>query len=161
MTGPVHPQPAASATLRQVHDCENDRMEWMCSSAKVAYAYSNNLAVTAGLLRSLGGFDASRPRGGDSDLLQRALAANPSLICTFRPNMCVTHLEMTSLRKWLRKKFLYGRSGTAGKSRPVHLGTRGLQKWSPPFSAALLLALACGRLAYSAGRMLGSNRSAY
>lgn len=158
VTGPVHPHPAASSTLRQVHDCENTRMEWMCSSAKVAYAYSNNLAITAGLFWSMGGFDATRPRGGDSDFLQRALEASPSLVCAFRPRMSVTHLEMTSLQVWLRKKFLYGRSGTAGRSRPLDLGSLGPQKKSPLFSSALLLALASGRLAYSAGRMLRTNR---
>lgn len=152
-TGPVIPAQSASRLLQSLHACENLRIKEMCSSggSRVAYTYTNNLAIDAALFRALGGFDDSRPRGGDSDFLRRAQARNRNLPFRFHSGMGVMHLEMKSLRTWLAKKFLYGRSGTAGRSPPA--GLPHSDKSEPIRNTALLLALGLGRAAYLAGRL--------
>jgi len=152
VTGPVVPPEGVSATLRGVHDYENARMEALCrgDGTAVPYAYTNNLAVRADLFRELGGFDERRMRGSDSAFVLDALASGQRTLA-YEPRMRVVHLELVSLRSWWRKKWLYGRSGTARHSAP---STAALREAGPAAASALTAAaLGIGRLVYVGGRL--------
>lgn len=151
VTGPVEPPPGVSTTLRGVHDYENARMEGMCRTGGrgVAYGYTNNFAIRAELFRSLGGFDDTHGRGGDSELVLRALASGANTM-TYARGMKVVHLEVETLRRWWSKKYLYGRSGTAHRSNPSVAAFRTSRTQAQ--GAATLAALGIGRVLYELGR---------
>lgn len=157
VTGPVDAPAGVSSTLRAVHTYENRRMEEMCRSGGscVTYAYTNNLAVRAELFHSLGGFDESQKRGGDSALALHALASG-STTMTYAPAMSVVHLEITSLRQWWFKKFLYGRSRTSRRSSPSVDALRSSRPHQG--DAATSTALGVGRIFFEAGRLVGMAR---
>lgn len=157
VTGPVLPAPGASSLTLGVHHYENIRMEEMCSrgSRSVAYAYTNNLAVRAEVFRLLGGFDATGERGGDSEFVLRALRSATTRQMVYSRDMAVTHLEVKSLNLWWRKKFLYGRSGTAGFARP---SATALTAGGSAAGAGVMFALLIGRMFFGAGRLFARGR---
>jgi glycosyltransferase involved in cell wall biosynthesis len=157
-TGPVEPPSGVSSCLRQVHDYENARMEEVCfrDPQNVAYAYTNNLAVDAELFRLLGGFRESGERGGDSELVLRAVRSGASQGMVYCREMSVVHLELKTLTLWWRKKFLYGRSGTAGFSRP---SGKAMQTGGSRIGARLVFALLIGRMCFSVGRLFARRRA--
>lgn len=157
VTGPVEPPAGVLATLRRVHDYENARMEdaIRVGGHSVAYAYTNNLAIRADLFRSLGGFDDTHGRGGDSELTLRALASGATTIA-FDRGMQVIHLEVDTLRRWWFKKYLYGRSGTSRRSNPSAAAFR--RSRTRGTDVATMGALGIGRLVYEAGRLGSTGR---
>ncbi len=152
--GPVDAPPGVSSALCGVHAYENRRMEEMCRAGGpcITYAYTNNFAMRSELFRSLGGFDESQSRGGDSELALRALAAGTATMVYAR-GMRVVHLEVSTLRQWWLKKFLYGRSRTARRTNPSVVAYRSARVGGG--DAATLAALGLGRLFYEAGSLVG------
>lgn len=157
VTGPVEPPFGVSATLRRVHHYENRRMEGMCRAGgrSITYAYTNNFAIRAALFRSLGGFDETRGRGGDSTLALRALASGESTM-TYAGGMTAVHLEVETLRRWWFKKYLYGRSGTSRRSNPSPAAFR--HSRAVGTDAKTLGALCVGRACYELGRLAGGGQ---
>lgn len=157
VTGPVEPPCGVSATLRRVHDYENSRMEGMCRAGgrSITYAYTNNFAIRAQLFRSLGGFDETHARGGDSKLALRALAAGTSTM-TYARGMTTVHLEVKTLRRWWFKKYLYGRSGTSRCSIPSAAAFRHVRTQATDVKT--MGALGIGRVCYELGRLTGGGQ---
>lgn len=154
VTGPVDAPAGVSSALRGVHAYENRRMAEMCRSGgrSINYAYTNNLAMRAELFRSMGGFDESQSRGGDSALVLRALAGGLATM-VYADGMRVVHLEVSTLRRWWLKKFLYGRSRTARRTGPSVVAYRSARIGGG--DTATLAALGVGRLFYEAGSLAG------
>lgn len=157
VTGPVVPPSSACATLQRLHEYENTRMEQAChrSVQSIAYAYTNNLALNADLFRSLGGFQDNGERGGDSEFVLRALSLEKPRSIAYSWDMSVVHLEVTTLSHWWRKKFLYGRSATAGRTRTSYAA---IQASRSRLHARLIFALLIGRICYSTGRLFSRRR---
>lgn len=155
--GPVEPPPGVSATLRRLHDYENARMEAMCQAGGhgVAYGYTNNLAIRSEVFQDLGGFDETHGRGGDSQLVLRALASGANDVAYAR-GMKVVHLEVATLRRWWLKKYLYGRSGTARRSKPPAAAYRTSD--TQGIDLATIGALGIGRAFFELGRLAGAGR---
>jgi len=71
------------------------------------FAFTNNMAVRRSILERIGTFPEIQ-RGADSQLLRRAVAEYGSDIVRYVPEAVVTHLEIASVRDYLRKKRTYG-----------------------------------------------------
>ena len=71
------------------------------------FAYMCNMAMRADVVRALGPF-AEWMRGADIEYVQRYLARFPGAQVVFLPDMAVTHLEITGLGEWLKKRLIYG-----------------------------------------------------
>jgi GT2 family glycosyltransferase len=157
VTGPVEPPAGVSSTLRRVHEYENARMEGMCRAGAygINYAYTNNLAIRTELFRTHGGFNESKGRGGDSELVLRALASGMSTMA-YERDMRAVHLEVDTLRRWWFKKYLYGRSGTANRSNPSVAAFR--SSHARGADAATIGALGIGRVFYELGRAVSPGR---
>lgn len=157
VTGPVVPAPSACATLQLLHEYENTRMEQAChlGAQSIAYAYTNNLGLNTDLFHSLGGFQDNGERGGDSEFVLRALNLERPKSMAYSRDMGVVHLEVTTLSHWWRKKFLYGQSATAGRSRASYAAA---QASSSGLHARLVFALLIGRICYGTGRLLSRRR---
>ena len=154
-TGPVLPAPGASALLTAAHCYENFRMAEICgaSGPEIPYAYTNNLAVRADVFRERQGFDETKFRGGDSEFVRRVIRGGAGGAFAYRPGMKITHLEMSGPSRWLKKKFLYGRSATAGPT-PVSAKALGhMFPRQPHLLPPLIALLVLGRLGYKAGRL--------
>ena len=95
--------------LRLCEDYENARIAHILRqcAAPHAFAFTNNMAIRADVIRALGPF-VEWDRGGDTEYLQRYLAQFPRAKAAYLQDMVVTHLEMNRLRRWLGKQSTYG-----------------------------------------------------
>ena len=72
------------------------------------YAYTNNMAIRRSVLQAVGGFQLLA-RGADSLFLRRALERYGHEVLQYASQALVRHLEITSIRVYLKKKGIYGR----------------------------------------------------
>ena len=73
------------------------------------YGYTNNMAVRRDVFDRCGPF-LEVMRGADSIFVNRAIEEYSSEIIRYVPNAAIRHLEITGVRDYLRKRFIYGRS---------------------------------------------------
>ena len=73
------------------------------------YGYTNNMAVRRGVFDRCGPF-LEVMRGADSIFVNRAIEEYSSEIIRYVPDAAIRHLEITKLRDYLGKRFIYGKS---------------------------------------------------
>jgi len=88
---------AANEDIR--HLVESDDTEFY-------YGYTNNMAITRDVFRDVGSFHALH--GEDTEYIGRCLGLYGSLRMRFVDAMMVTHLEITSFWRILKKNYKYG-----------------------------------------------------
>ena len=71
------------------------------------FASGSNMAMRTDVIQAAGPF-AEWMRGGDAEYVQRCLGQLPHANVVYLPDMVVTHLEITGLNQWLKKRALYG-----------------------------------------------------
>jgi glycosyltransferase involved in cell wall biosynthesis len=90
------------------------------------YAYTNNMAIRAAILTTLGGF-RTLIRGADSLFLRRAVDHYGRAVLRYAPQAVVRHLEIANIHDYLEKKSVYGRvsrNSELATPRALSLGTR-------------------------------------
>jgi len=135
------------------------------------FGYTNNMAVRREIFESCGPFPETM-RGADSIFVDRVVSSFSHEVLRYARDACVQHLEITSVRAWLRKKVLYGRSfqhdlnqrllgGSRSRAERVALLKLTIQKegCSAAQAAKLVLVISIGNLGFTYGR-LTSHRSA-
>jgi glycosyltransferase involved in cell wall biosynthesis len=138
------------------------------NSKELYYGYTSNMAVRRCLFDKLGPFLAL-DRGGDVVFVRRAIDEYSCSIVRYYPDICIHHLEITSVWKYYQKQWIYGRSyrnyGTIVSVRPLanrerlQVFKRTLQRrgYSWAESAYLFFLLSMGGLCYelAAGKRPG------
>lgn len=154
-----------SVGLSMLAAYENEKAAYVFSGPikEIYYGYTNNMAVRRSLFNKLGPFVEMR-RGGDVIFTRRAIDEHTCTIVCYAPDVCVRHLEITSIWKWYQKMFVYGKSlheyGKIETSRPLSNAER-LQVVKRTWQrneyslakSALLFALLCkSGICYELGR---------
>jgi glycosyltransferase involved in cell wall biosynthesis len=100
-----------SPGLAMMADYEAAKAAYTFSSGRreIYYAYTNNMAVRRSMFDKAGPFEEWQ-RGADVVFMQRVIDAYSCGVIRYVPNMCVRHLEITSVWNWLGKMRIYGRS---------------------------------------------------
>jgi glycosyltransferase involved in cell wall biosynthesis len=88
---------------------EQSRYVFSSNIQELYYGYTNNMAVRGALFEELGYF-IERERGADTLFVQRYLKFHSCSGIHYQPDLCVRHLEITTLRNLYGKFFLYARS---------------------------------------------------
>jgi glycosyltransferase involved in cell wall biosynthesis len=101
----------SSPTLSMLESYDRERADLTFSGAarEIYFGYTNNMAVRCEVFERCGPF-VEVARGADSLFVHGVLAEySPNAVC-FVPGAQIRHLEITSVRQWLRKRFVYGSS---------------------------------------------------
>jgi glycosyltransferase involved in cell wall biosynthesis len=100
-----------SSALRLIREYEHIRQTYIFAGDQPQYyhGYTNNLAVRRTTFHQVGYFD-ERPRGSDTIFVQRLIELFGCDKVVYAPEARVTHLELDSVRVFLKKMVLYGRS---------------------------------------------------
>ncbi len=108
-----------------VGDYENckDRFVFTSRRTRFCYGYTNNMAVRSETWRKYGPF-LEWPRGADTIFVQRVVREESCEGVQYREDMLVRHLELATVREYLAKVYVYGRSRQLYRSvaRPASLG---------------------------------------
>jgi glycosyltransferase involved in cell wall biosynthesis len=134
------------------------------------FGYTNNMAVRREVFDRCGPF-LETARGADSIFVDRVVRRFSHQVLRYSREASVRHLELTTVRKWLWKKALYGRSLQKHRQeRPSHRNLTAAETFAifrntvrqegySVVQAALLFALiSIGNLSFKYGR-LRSGRS--
>jgi len=154
-----------SPGLSMMADYETAKAAYTFSSGRkeIYYGYTNNMAVRRSAFDKTGPFDEWM-RGADVIFVQRAIDAYSCGAIRYAPDMCVRHLEITSVWTWFRKMHIYGHSFRRYRERvqQTPLGARDRVRvfastvrgggYSPLKSLLLGGLLAGGLAAYELGR---------
>jgi glycosyltransferase involved in cell wall biosynthesis len=73
------------------------------------YGYTNNMAVRRSLIDAIGPF-MELARGADTIFVRQVVDRFSCRILRFSPDVVIRHLEITSVWKWYKKMYIYGRS---------------------------------------------------
>jgi len=96
-------------SMLAAHEFEKASYVFSAKSNSISYGYTNNMAVRRDLFNRIGPFLEIR-RGADSIFVHRVIEDYSPEVIRYVPDVCVRHLEITSVWQWLRKRFIYGRS---------------------------------------------------
>ncbi|MBV9404395.1 MAG: glycosyltransferase [Acidobacteriaceae bacterium] len=131
------------------------------------FGYTNNMAVRRDIFEQCGPF-LETARGADSVFVQRVVDRYSPGVLRYAREACVDHLEITSLREWLRKKRLYGRSFENHRAERLASGSLTIRErslllgltverrhYSQTQRALLLGAVWMGNLSFRYGRLRG------
>ncbi len=133
---------------------------------EVFFGYTNNMAVRKSLLDAVGPF-VELGRGADVVFVRRAVDRFSCRIVRYSPDVVIRHREITSVWKWYRKMYIYGRSFQNYRkvvaARPLSNAQRmevlnemrSASKLSWLHSAELLAVLAGGVISWQLGRLSG------
>jgi hypothetical protein len=129
------------------------------------YGFTNNMAVRARLFDAIGEF-LPRRRGSDAIFARRVVDRFGHGTVRFVPGMVVRHLEIRNAADYYRKVFVHSRSirslDSIVRHRPLRLNER-LEVfhrtvrdngYSPLTAGRLMVLLAIGMLAWSAGALV-------
>jgi glycosyltransferase involved in cell wall biosynthesis len=95
--------------LLEAYESERAVYTFSGESAGLYYGYTNNMAVRRGVFDRCGPF-LEVMRGADSIFVNRAIEEYSSEIIRYAPDAAIRHLEITKLRDYLGKRFIYGKS---------------------------------------------------
>jgi len=112
-------------SMLAAYEAERAAYIFSAKSSSISYGYTNNMAVRRDLLSRIGPF-LEIARGADSIFVHRVIEDYSPEVIRYVPDVCVRHLEITSVWQWLRKKFIYGRS-----SQQNHDQRRGRRDLTP------------------------------
>lgn len=91
------------------HEAEKAAYTFSARTKEIYYGYTGNMALRRDIFGTIGPF-VERQRGADVIFVHRVLAAYSCDAVRYSPNLCVRHLEVTSIWKWFQKIHTYGRS---------------------------------------------------
>lgn len=97
-----------SFLMQMIEEYENVKVEYVlknCTSRKF-FGYTNNMAIKANIFKKIGLFCEAH-RGGDTEFIQRLVSRIPSARVGFLPGAKVIHMEMESVKTWLKKNIGY------------------------------------------------------
>jgi glycosyltransferase involved in cell wall biosynthesis len=102
---------AAGSTLSMLADYEAEIHALIFSGTfdGAVFGFTNNMAVRREIFERCGPF-VEVLRGADSIFVNRVVAAMSHQVLRYSRDACVRHLELGSVRQWVSKKALYGRS---------------------------------------------------
>jgi len=155
-----------SMGLSLLADYEECMADYVFTSDRpeIYFGYTNNMAVRASLFETLGRFMTLR-RGADTVFVRGAVDTLGCDIVSFCPKMRVRHLEITGVRDFYKKRFIYGRSNernhALGSATPLKHADRlaifqSMVRGQPTpvgKAAGLLTLLTGGLLFYELGRL--------
>jgi glycosyltransferase involved in cell wall biosynthesis len=154
-----------SLLLSMMADYEAEKATYACSSddEHVYYGYTNNMATRANLFNKLGPF-LEIDRGADVIFVLRVVDEYSCSAVCYSPDVCVRHLEITSIWDYYQKRYIYGQSykkyHKIKSARPlssaerlkVFKATWQKNKYSLLKSSLLFFILAVGAVYYELGR---------
>lgn len=127
------------------------------------FGHANNMALSRSVMECVGPFPEI-PRGGDTVLVQRAVATYGCRVVRFLPDLRVRHLEVSTIGGYYGKARIYGGSNEHLSSLVGFRSLRTSERWevfrrtvsaqnlSAARGALLLAALVPGWLCYEWGR---------
>ena len=158
-----------SPTLAMMEAYESEKAAYILSSnnKEIYVGYTSNLAIRRTLFDRLGPFSPIY-RNSDIVFVRKAVDAYSCAVIRYFPEMCVRHLEISSIWTYYRKILTYGqdyqRYGNVASVRPLNIGERlqifkktvQSQKYSLARSALLLFLLSLGGVCYELVRRRGT-----
>jgi glycosyltransferase involved in cell wall biosynthesis len=141
------------------------------SDSKTYYGYTNNMAVRRDVFDRCGPF-LEVMRGADSVFVHRVIADYSCEAARYVPAARIRHLEITSVKKWLQKRFIYGRSFqqnyqrrkgayrliSPAESSFILRETIRQKSYSPARALFLVTLLWIGTVSYMLGRLAGKRK---
>jgi glycosyltransferase involved in cell wall biosynthesis len=111
----------SSYLLRFFEDYDNAKAEYVLNYCEnyYIYAYGGNMAVKTEVFQKIG-FFKEWLRGGDVELVQRYLSRYPNAKVTYLSGMKILHLEVRSLKAWLKKMYTYGQAIIKNQEKSPH-----------------------------------------
>ncbi|HDH03147.1 MAG TPA: glycosyltransferase [Actinobacteria bacterium] len=91
------------------YEAEKAAYAFSARTEEIYYGYTNNMAVRRGVFDRTGPF-LELDRGADVILVHRVIAEYSCNAVRYSPDLCVRHLEVTSIWQWFRKMRIYGQS---------------------------------------------------
>ncbi|MDD5671062.1 MAG: glycosyltransferase family 2 protein [Candidatus Omnitrophica bacterium] len=103
--------PHVSNWLRIFQHYENAKVSYVVGLKLRPYffGFTNNMAVQREVFDRVGMFREWK-RAADTEFVQRCIAHDPAIAISYLPEVQITHLEITTVTKWLCKMGLYGES---------------------------------------------------
>ena len=164
---------AGGGCLRLVEAYESQKTAFVVGddSGEVVFGHTNCMAVRRGMIDELGPFP-ELGRGADTVFVRRAVDRFGPAVVQFRPDMRVTHLELSTLRAYYGKSRIYGRSNERLREHVRFRPLTARERWRvfrdttraqprPWLSAPVLLAcLLPGLLCYEWGRRIAARAAA-
>ncbi len=95
--------------MLEAYESERALYTFSGKSKGLYYGYTNNMAVKRDVFDRCGPF-LEVMRGADSIFVNRAIEEYTSEIIRYVPDASIRHLEITKLRDYLGKRFIYGKS---------------------------------------------------
>jgi glycosyltransferase involved in cell wall biosynthesis len=102
-------EPGSTLSMVSAFECENHAYIFSGAFDGAIYGFTNNMAVRREVFDRCGPF-VETARGADSIFVDRVVAAASHRVLRYSREASVRHLELTSVRQWLGKKIIYGRS---------------------------------------------------
>lgn len=170
VVGPILFSRAKSPLLKAFQDYENAKKQYVMQPENVIYCYgqTSNMAVKAEVFRAIGTFaDVSV---GDTEIAHRYLARMPGAKIIYSQEIKIAHLEIVTVRDWLKKLYYYGRHNLAIEKMhryralnttsrlKIFLNCVTVHNYSLIRILQSFLSLVIGVLAYNAGRLAGRMR---
>jgi glycosyltransferase involved in cell wall biosynthesis len=158
--------PSRQVTSLAAYEAHKARYILSGADREVFFGYTNNMAVRKSLLEAVGPF-VELGRGGDVVFVRRSVDRFSTRIVRYSPDVVIRHQEITSVWKWYRKMYIYGRSFQNYRkivaARPLSNAQRmevlnemmSVSKLSWLRSAELLAILGGGVISWQLGRLSG------
>jgi hypothetical protein len=154
--------------LLERHESERAVFTFSRPTSDTYYGYTNNMAVRRHVFDRCGVF-MEIMRGADSLFVRKVLDAFSCDAVCYAPSARVRHLEIDGVHKWLRKRFIYGRSFqetywqrtgasrliTPAESSLILTGTIRRNNYGSLSALCLAMLLLAGTGFYFAGRFAG------
>jgi glycosyltransferase involved in cell wall biosynthesis len=102
-------EPGSTLSMLSAFESENHAFIFSGAFDGAVYGFTNNMAVRRQIFDQCGPF-VETARGADSIFVDRVVGAMSHRVLRYSRAAWVRHLELTSVRRWLGKKALYGRS---------------------------------------------------
>jgi hypothetical protein len=107
--GRLYAAESQALSMLETHESERAAFTFTGKSSDIYYGYTNNMAVRRDV------FDRCSPfleieRGADSIFVHQVIERYSCEAIQHAPEALIRHLEITSVQKWFRKRFLYGRN---------------------------------------------------
>ena len=96
-------------SLLEAYESERAAYTFSGESSGLYYGYTNNMAVRRDLFDRCGPF-LEIVRGADSIFVNRVIEDYSPEVIRYVPDAAIRHSEITSVRDYLRKRIIYGRS---------------------------------------------------
>ena len=111
---------ASTLSMLAAYEAETHAYVFSGAVKGAVFGYTNNMAVRREVFEECGPF-LETARGADSIFVDKVVRTFSHRVLRYADAACVRHLEITSVRQWLQKKVLYGRSFQRHRSqRPSH-----------------------------------------